>query len=292
MYFEAVARLGGFSRAAEQLHIAQPAISAQIRHLERELGVALFERTTRRVSLTQAGTLLLARARAVLAELNGARTDLDELSAVLRGRLSLGVTQVLGSFDLAGELAAFHRRYPDVTLAVRSGLVAELLAALDAGAVDALIAPIHADLPERYIARPLSAERLTLVTAPGKLPARPRLVSLSAVREEPFVCLPAGSGLHAILIAAAAEEGFTPRIPFEAPDPASIRRFVAAGLGVAVLAESATHGDGPLVEVRRLKPAPPHPPIGLIRSRRRADAPALRAWVRHTEAQRSDLVSS
>lgn len=173
VYFEAVARLGGFTRAAEQLHIAQPAISAQIRHLERELGAALFERTTRRVGLTHAGTLLLARTRAVLAELDGARSELDELAAVLRGQLRLGVTQILGTLDLARLLAAFHRHYPDVTLAVRSGLVADLLAELDAGTVDALIAPIRHDLPDRYTARPLTTERLTLVTAPGPPVHRP-----------------------------------------------------------------------------------------------------------------------
>jgi LysR family transcriptional regulator, transcription activator of glutamate synthase operon len=283
VYFEAVARLGGFTRAAEALHIAQPAISAQIRHLERELGTALFERTTRRVGLTHAGTLLLARARAVLNELDGARSDLDDLAAVLRGQLRLGVTQVLGPIDLPGLLAAFHRRYPDVTLAVRSGLVAQLLPELDAGTVDALIAPIHDDLPDRYLARPLGAERLTLVTAPGHLTTGSRAVSLAAMRDEPFVCLPASSGLHAILTAAAAEHGFTPHIQFEAPDPASIRRFVAAGLGVALLAESAAHGDGPAVEVHRLKPTPPHPPIGLIRSRRRS-TPTLRAWLQHLDS--------
>ncbi len=295
VYFEAVARLGGFSRAAEQLRIAQPAVSAQIRRLERELGTTLFERTTRRVGLTHAGELLLVRARVVLAELDGARSDLGELAAVLRGQLRLGVTQVLGSLDLAGALAAFHRRYPDVTLAIRSGLVAELLDELDAGTVDALIAPIHGDLPDRFLARPLATERLTLITPPGHLPGRlpagPRTVSLSAVCDESFVCLPAGSGLHTILTAAAAEQGFAPRIQFEAPDPASIRRFVAAGLGVALLAESAAYGDGPAIDVHRLKPAPPHPPIGLIRSRRQP-TPTLRAWIQHVQPPHSTATAA
>lgn len=223
------------------------------------------------------------RARVVLAELDGVRSDLDELGAVLRGALRLGVTQILGSVDLAGLLAAFHRRYPDVALAVSSGLVAELLGELDAGTVDAVIAPIHDDLPDRYLARPLTTERLTLVTAPGHRPADPRPISLATVRDEPFVCLPAGSGLHAILTAAAAEQGFTPRIQFEAPDPASIRRFVAADLGVALLAESAAHGDGPAIDVHRLKPTPPHPPIGLIRHRGQPMSPTLRAWVQHVQ---------
>src|SRR3982750_1045197 len=109
-YFEAVARLGGFTRAAEQLHVAQPAVSAQIRALETELGVSLFARTTRRVALTEAGELFLGRARRVLGELDGARTELAELAAVLRGRVTIGSMAVLGGYDLPGALAGFHGR--------------------------------------------------------------------------------------------------------------------------------------------------------------------------------------
>jgi LysR family transcriptional regulator, transcription activator of glutamate synthase operon len=280
IYFEAVARLGGFTRAAEHLHIAQPAISAQIRHLERELGTTLFDRTTRRVQLTHAGNLLLVRARAVLAELDGARSDLDELAAVLRGQLRLGVTQVLGPVDLPGLLAGFHRSYPEVALAVRSGLVAELLAELEAGSIDAVIAPIHDGLPDRYATRPVGQEKLILATSPGHLPPGSRAVTLASVRDEPFVCLPAHSGLHSILVVSAVEQGFHPHIQFEAPDPAAIRSFVAAGLGVALLAESAARGDGPAIDVHHLKNAPTHPPIGLIHRRKDA-SPTLQAWTAH-----------
>jgi DNA-binding transcriptional LysR family regulator len=287
-YFEAVARLGGFTRAAQQLHVAQPAVSAQIRRLERELGTALFTRTTRRVTLTHAGSALLARVRTVLDELDVARADLDRLGAVLRGRLRLGITPILGSLDLPGLLVGFHRRYPDVTLAVTAGLVADLLTQLDAGDVDALLAPIHPDLPARYEARPLVTETLTLITAPGQLAQHPRPTSLADVRDQPFVCLSAGSGLRTILTTAAAEHGFVPHVPFEAPDPATIRRFVAAGLGVALLAESAATGAGPDVDVHRLKPAPPHPPIGLIRLRKPPAGPTLRAWVDHLQRRSND----
>lgn len=286
VYFEAVARYGGFSRAAEQLHIAQPAVSAQIRRLEHELGTALLERTTRRVALTHAGELFLSRTRSMLAELDGARADLDDLAAVLRGHLRLGVTQVLGSFDLPGSLAQFHRRFPDVSLAVRTGLVAELLRDLDAGSIDIVVGPIHIGLPERYATRALVNETLTLVTPPEHLLGDTRAVALAAVRDEPFVCLPAGSGLQAMLVAAAAEQGFVPRIQFEAPDPTSIRDFVAAGLGVALLAGSAARATGPAINVYRLRPAPRHPPIGLIRDRQRAVTPALRAWLRQLEQWR------
>src|SRR5262245_26019070 len=91
-YFEAVARLGGFTRAAEQLHVAQSAVSAQIRALESTLGVELFTRTTRRVALTEAGELFLTHCRRALDELDAARHDLADLADVLTGRVTLGAT--------------------------------------------------------------------------------------------------------------------------------------------------------------------------------------------------------
>src|SRR5579863_6820635 len=94
-YFDAVVRYGSFTKAAQRLHIAQPAVSAQIRRLEAELGTALLERTTRRVALTYAGELFLARAHQVLTQLDGARADMAELSAVLRGRVRVGASQVV-----------------------------------------------------------------------------------------------------------------------------------------------------------------------------------------------------
>ena len=145
VYFEAVARWGGFSRAAEQLRIARPAVSAQIRRLEAELGTPLLERTTRRVALTQAGELFLARARSVLGQLDGARADLAELAAVRRGHVRIGATLVLGSLDLPGSLARFRRRYPGVTLALRAGLIAGLLSDLESGEIDIVLGPLHPD---------------------------------------------------------------------------------------------------------------------------------------------------
>ena len=299
-YFEAVVRYGGFSRAAEQLRIAQPAVSAQVRRLEAELGTLLLERTTRRVALTHAGELFLARARAVLGLLDEARADLADLAAVRRGHVRIGATLVLGSLDLPWELARFRRRYPGVTLALRAGLIADLLGELGSGAIDIVLGPLHPELLDGFLAQPLVEERIVLVTPPGRPAPGPALAPVPDVPDapgmpgtpgaraaladfagEPFVCLPAGSGLHAILVAAAAAAGFTPRIELETHSPASIRELVAAGLGVALLAESSARAIGPEVQVHRLQPAPPHPPIGLVLLPGRTPGPATRAFQQH-----------
>jgi LysR family transcriptional activator of glutamate synthase operon len=285
VYFDAVVRYGGFTRAAQRLHVAQPAVSAQIKQLETELGTTLLQRTTRRVTLTQAGELFLARARQALEQLDRARADLDELSTVQRGQVRIGATMILGSLDLPSALAQFRRRYPGVSLALQTGLIAELLDALHAGEVDLVLGPVHPGLPAHFLADPLVDESLVLVTAPGHPLATGlaagRVVTLAAVRDEPFVCLRAGSGLHAILCAAAAGEGFVPRIEFETYSPASIRELVAAGLGVALLAASAARTPGPAIGVHRLDRPPWHPPIGLVWARGRPLTPAAKAFGDH-----------
>ena len=283
-YFDAVVRHGSFTKAAQRLHVAQPAVSAQIRRLETELGTTLLERTTRRVALTHAGELFLSRARQALAQVDAARGDLAELSAVLRGRVRIGATQVLGSLDLPASLASFRRRYPGVSLALHTGLVAKLLGLLDAGEVDLILAPVHDDLPAAYQARPLVPESLVLVTPPGHPLAARGNVPLAAAGDEPFVCLPADSRLRAILADAAVAEGFVPRVEFETYSPASIRDLVSAGLGVALLARSAATGPGPAIGVCELEPAPEHPPIGLIHTRKRPLTPAARAFADHLAA--------
>ncbi len=278
-YFDAVARHGGFTRAAEHLHVAQPAISTQIRQLEAELGVTLLQRTTRRVQLTDAGMLLWGHARAILAQVGDLRSGLAVLGTALRGKVRLGMTEVLGTLDLPAAMASFRARWPEVGLNLRTGLIADLLARLRNRDLDLVIGPIHRDMPRRYVGMPLVEERIVLITRAGHpLQGIPR-ATLSAVRHEPFVCLPQGAGLRAILAAAAAREGFRPAVEFEVSSPARIRDLVAAGLGVGLLARSMALAPGATIDVHELRRPPPHPAIGLIALHKpELAAPAKAFW--------------
>jgi LysR family transcriptional activator of glutamate synthase operon len=146
-----------------------------------------------------------------------------------------------------------------------------------------VLGPVHADLPARFSARRIAAEELVLVVPPDHRLAgpSPTTVGLAEVAEEPFVCLSSASGLRAILDAAGSAAGFTPRVAFETHSPASIRELVGAGLGVALLAASATTAEGPPIAVRPVRPAPAHPPIGLIHHRDRRLTATVQALRRH-----------
>jgi DNA-binding transcriptional LysR family regulator len=296
VYFDAVVRHGGFTRASGRLHIAQSALSAQIRRLEKELGVSLLVRGTRNVALTPAGQLFLDRTRRVLGELDEARSDLVDLTSAISGHVTIGVTHVLGPIDLPTTLARFHAEHPNVAITLCSGLVAELLDGLDSGKVDILLGPIHDDLASRYSAQPMFLEQVVLVTPPGHRLRHQPEIGIAEVRDEAFVCLRPGSGLRAILTTAAAAAGFEPHVQFETDSPRSIRELVSAGLGVAVLARSAVDALGPPVHSHHLRPSPPHPPFGLIHHRDRRLTPAAHAcrvhFLRFTALNRPDPVAA
>lgn len=265
VYFEAVVRHGGFTRASGYLHIAQPAISAQVRRLEIELGVELLHRTTRRVQLTHAGEIFLVRVRRVLQELEAARGDLDDLSGLLRGRVRLGAVDALDPFDLPGALTAFHRSHPGVKLELSSAPVGQLLLdQLDAGDIDLAIGPTPAGLPARFAAQHLFSEELVIIASSRHRVAGLADVAVTDLRDERFVGFPTPSGLRRILEQTAGAAGFAPDVPFETTDLQRIRGLVSNGLGVALVARSIAAGPGPPVIARSLSPEPIYRAIGLI----------------------------
>src|SRR3977135_987007 len=125
-YLVALADERHFTRAAEREHIAQPALSQQIRRREDEVGVALVERRTRRVSITEAGELLVARGRRILSELSAAEAELQALRGMLTGHVSVGAMHTMGPVDVSLALAIFHERHPGVELTVREQSSEEL----------------------------------------------------------------------------------------------------------------------------------------------------------------------
>ena len=227
------------------MRIAQPALSQQIARLEAELGVALADRTTRRVGMTEAGERLVAHARGILRQVDVAAEELAALAGVRAGRLTIGASRTVGSLDLSALLAEFHRRYPEVDLAVREDLSVTLAAALRADELDVafITRPAGVD-DDRIELRVVSREPLVAVLAPThRLAGRARL-RVPLLEGEPIVTFPAGATIRARLEEAAARAGYTPRVAFETNEVERMRALAAAGLGVAVLPRSDAQRPG------------------------------------------------
>lgn len=233
-YFVAVAEERSFTRAAERVHVAQPGVSAQIRRLERELGVALLDRSGRTVRLTEAGAAVLPYARAALAAAAGARLAADELTGLLRGRVAIGTVTSHG-VDLPGLLAGFHRDHPGVEITLTTANTDRLLDEVRTGRLDAAIVSIGEAAPPGLAIHVVDEQPIVAAVAHAHELAAHRAVPLGALRHHALISLPPGTGLRARLDEACAAAGFTPRVAFEAADPETLARLAEHGLGVAIL---------------------------------------------------------
>jgi LysR family transcriptional regulator, transcription activator of glutamate synthase operon len=243
-YLVALADERHFTRAAEREHIAQPALSQQIRRLEEEVGVALVERTTRRVSITEAGELLVARARRILSELNAAEAELEALRGILTGHVSVGAMHTMGPVDLSLALAIFHQRHPGVELTVLEQSSEELAEMLRDDVLDLA----YLSVTERIESHGLGLHQLVSEELVVILPRAHPLAKRSGVRMrelagEQFISYRDGSRLRELLNHAAREAEFDPHVMLESNESRRIRRLVARGMGVAILPRSDTEGS-------------------------------------------------
>ncbi|WP_145141287.1 LysR family transcriptional regulator [Pseudomonas duriflava] len=238
-YFVAVADELHFGRAAELLGISQPPLSQQIQALEQEVGARLFDRTNRRVSLTEAGRLFLDEARLVLAQADKAADVARRAQRGELGELQVGFT-VSAPFvsTVPRSIFAFRQRFPSVHLALQEMSSREQTEALVEGRLQVgLIRPIT--LPEGVVAVELFSEPLVAVMRSDHPLAQGSEdgLMLKDLAEEPFVYFPRtyGTGLYNQLISLAQRAGFSPNIVQEARETTIIIGLVAAGLGVSIL---------------------------------------------------------
>jgi DNA-binding transcriptional LysR family regulator len=268
---------GTFTAAAEALHVAQPALSQQMRRLEAEVGMPLLRRGTRGVTPTEAGSLLLARARRVTAELDAATAELDELQGLLRGRVVLGAMGSLGPVDLPALLAAFHAEHPQITLEVKEEPTDELVRLLVADEVDLAFATRRPTLPAGVVEQVMAHEDLVLVVAPGHpLAGRRTPVRLGLLAQDPWIAFKGGTGLRQAMDAATSAAGVRPHVAFTSNELDRVLALVARGLGVSVVPRSTA--DAARDPIATLDIAPRlRREIALLWREDRPHAPAARA---------------
>jgi LysR family transcriptional activator of glutamate synthase operon len=252
-YLVALAEELNFTRAAANEHIAQPALSQQIRRLEDELGLALVERTTRHVSLTEAGQLLVVRARRILAELDAAGAELAAVRGVDIGHVTIGAMHTMGPVDLSLALATFHELHPHVGLTVREAASEEMAEMLRVDELDLAFLSVTERVESHGLGlHQLLSEELVVLLPPDHPLSGRGQVRMAELANEPFISFRAGARLRELLFAAGRGAGFEPRVDLESNDSQRVRRLVSRGQGVAILPRSDAVGPGAEVDVATL----------------------------------------
>ncbi|TDO54763.1 DNA-binding transcriptional LysR family regulator [Kribbella sp. VKM Ac-2527] len=236
-YFVAVAEELSFTRAAQRLFAVQSTVSAAVRALETDLKTTLFDRSTRRVTLTPAGAALLPEAKAALKALDRARSVVEEASTGLRGSVRIGTMTRLGLVDLAELLGAFYQRYPLVEVQVTTSPTGSSGLADDVrhGRLDvAFVGLGRADLAGLEVRELATVPYVVLLPSAHRL-ASQQAVTLADLAGERFVDMLRGFGNRTTMDRAFELAGMRRRVQVEVPDLTTVPDYVRAGLGVAVV---------------------------------------------------------
>lgn len=230
--FQSVARHLSYTRAAEELHLTQPAVFTQVRQLEDQLGSPLIERLGRRLFLTEAGQVVLASAREVLGEIDSMEMRLAELRGMARGRLRVAVVST-AKYDIPQRLGAFCRAHPGIDVSLTVGNREELLARFAANEDDLyILGTPHEELEaeaHRYAENPL------VMIAPRGHPFAGRPLRTAGIADEIFVMREVGSGTRIAAERYFAAQGLAPAVRMELGANEAIKQAVMAGLGLSVI---------------------------------------------------------
>lgn len=242
-YFLTIAREGQITRAAKQLNMEQPPLSRQLKLMEEELGVTLFERSGKQLRLTHAGELLQQRADSLLNQFNETLTEVKELHAGIRGMLSIGAVVSCISL-LPQRIHSFRQKYPEVTFKIREGDHSLLADQLDQRHIELAVTRLPFESrfgPERYAVLPLPSDPFVAVLPVSwESGPTPGQISMRELAEHPFLSLKTDQtkGMHERVIQEFNRNGHPPRVICECSSVAIIVALVAEGIGATILPES------------------------------------------------------
>ncbi|MEW6304952.1 MAG: LysR family transcriptional regulator [Verrucomicrobiota bacterium] len=283
-YVVAVARMGNFSRAAEQCHVSQPSLSQQIQKLEEELGERLFDRMKREARLTPHGEAFLRRAVKILDEVDAAKREATDAKTLLRGTVTVGVLPTIAPYLLPGAMAAFTESYPGVEIVVQEDTTARLLKLALAYEIDLAIVsqPIR---DERLEVRELFAEELLLALPPGHPLTRKRAVKAADLGCERLIVMKEGHCLGDQVLAFCGQREVTPQISFRSAQLETIQALVCAGLGIALIPAMAARKEREVPAYRSLQAPRPERKIVAVWPKQRPPGRAATEFLKRISSR-------
>jgi DNA-binding transcriptional LysR family regulator len=277
----AVAKHRSLTKAGDELYLTQSAVSQQISRLEHELGVEVFRRTSRRVELTAEGRVILGYAQRVLAEVDGMRSELEEITGLLRGELHIGGVYPTGPYDLFGMLADFRAAHPGVAIHMGEATQDDVLTALRADELDCAFTALEPDaLGDEFAATLLWEDEFVVALAPGHPLCEHREVTFEELAAEDLISYRDNSALRRRVERQLGERNLEPRDAFVCTEMAAVRGLASKGLGVAVIPRSVAEQPGAPIELRPIGPERLTWPIALVWRADRRQTPAGKAFLK------------
>jgi DNA-binding transcriptional LysR family regulator len=275
-YAEAVAAHRHFTRAAAAIGVAQPALSHQIKRLEQELGIELFERSRGGVRLTAAGETFLPRIRRALTELDAGRDEVAAFTGLEAGRVRLGAMQAVGPLDLPRAIARFHEAHPAVEVTLIEESTVRMQQLVVDGQLDLAIVALEVGYPNSLEARPIVREAVLLALRCDHPLARRATVEFGRLRGEPFVFFRTGTGMRTTTERLARDAGFIPQMAFETGNLDRLLDLVGEGLGVSLIPASTAARAHPSIRAIPFSPSLSRT-VGVVWRADHSPSPATRA---------------
>ncbi|MFC8200861.1 LysR substrate-binding domain-containing protein [Streptomyces sp. NPDC060006] len=286
-YFAGVARMEHVTRAAQEMRVPQSTLSRAMVRLEQDLGVDLFARRGRTVSLTPAGRTFLGSVERALAEIERAADEVRADADPATGKVAFGFLHTMGSETVPALIRAFRADHPRVRFSLVQNYGEAMIERLRSGELDLCLTSPVPDAPD-LVGRRLDEQKLRLVVPADHRLASRRRVRLAEAADETFVTLEPGYGMRRITDDLCQEAGFKPRIAFEGEEAETLRGLVAAGLGVALLPPPAVARPG-VVELTVTAPRAARE-IGVAWLDGHPDTPPVAAFKKFLLSKRGNLL--
>lgn len=239
-YFITVANFNSFSLAAQHLFITQPTISKMIKNLEAELGVTLFDRTRKKLILTDAGQTVLEQAKLINKAFSNLEVELDHLIGLKKGHIRIGLPPIFDAHLLLKIIGCFHERYPGITFQFIEDGSKKIEEDIENNHLDAGVVVLPSN-PTIFDQFPFMEEDLKLVVHPEHFLAGREKIKLIELVNESFILFHKDFVLNDRIVDACKQAGFTPNIISESSQSSFIEEMVASKLGISLLPESICH---------------------------------------------------